>query len=419
MAMAQYSAAELERLRERWLAPPHDPAALDGCPSFGEFLRQRLAEVAALLARPADQSEPPVDWEKKRPRLRAAWEKSAEPLFRRTMAELAAAGLEAVLPLPPAQYSIREPVDLRGADCRGASFLGAHLENADFTGAELSGADFRAARCLETRFAQANCREATFAGAECQFARFDGAQLDNASFAGTDCSMVRFDRARLKQAGFGDAKCYATAFHGALLANAELAGMRINHFTTFGTPGEQLAAKSSKQPPANARQEGDDWYIVELLPLWLKAAEVNAAIRQLLKGHGYFIEADEYQYQEMVCRRHLLQASRLFRFYDWFFKDLIFGYGLKWKRPFITLLVIITLWGIGFFLHFYGSGTPLASSLGNGFYYSVISFTTLGLGNAQELTGFWPKFLICSEALLGTILMPIFLLAYARKILQD
>ena len=98
----------------------------------------------------------------------------------------------------------------------------------------------------------------------------------------------------------------------------------------------------------------------------------------------------------------------------------MFGYGLKWKRPFISVLVIILIWALGFTLHF-RLNTPydLVTCIGYGLYYSVISFTTLGFGNAPDLVGAWPKLLLSSEALLGTVLMPLFLLAYARKILQD
>jgi predicted membrane metal-binding protein len=122
----------------------------------------------------------------------------------------------------------------------------------------------------------------------------------------------------------------------------------------------------------------------------------------------------------MVCRRHVLHQNRFSEFFEWFFKDLMFGYGLKWKRPFITVLIIILVWALGFALHFRLNGLhSLFTSIGYGFYYSIISFTTLGFGNAPDLEGAWPKVLLCSEALLGTILMPLFLLAYARKILQD
>ncbi|MGA2079674.1 MAG: ion channel [Holophaga sp.] len=81
---------------------------------------------------------------------------------------------------------------------------------------------------------------------------------------------------------------------------------------------------------------------------------------------------------------------------------------------------MVLVWGAAFALHFHrAAGQPLAQSLGNGFYYSIICLTTLGLGNLSDLAGFWAKFLVCSEALTGAVLMPVFLLAYARKILQD
>jgi hypothetical protein len=299
-------------------------------------------------------------------------------------------------------------------------FRGAFLENVHFEGADLTNANFVDARCFETHFEDALCERANFTAAECHFAVFARAQCDQVIFDMADCTMVRFDQAVLRHTSFNETICFAATFDGALLAKAGIAGMKINHLTRFGRPGEIAEAEQSKPSYTRKNGEEDDWYIVDLFPAWLRAAQVSAQIRFLLKNHGYFLEADEYQYLEMVCQRHLLHQNRLHHFLEWLFKDLIFGYGLKWKRPLITVLVIILVWGIGFASHFHlHLKHDLLSSFGYGLYYSTISFTTLGFGNTNDLEGFLPKALLCTEALLGTVLMPLFLLAYARKILQD
>jgi len=110
----------------------------------------------------------------------------------------------------------------------------------------------------------------------------------------------------------------------------------------------------------------------------LRAAQVNSQIRFLLKDHGFFLEADDYQYLEMVCQRHLLHQNRLKLFFEWLFKDLMFGYGLKWRRPLISVLAVILVWALGFTLHFKLNALhDLFTSIGYGFYYSVIAFTSL------------------------------------------
>ena len=421
----KYPPDQLIRLRERWNLPLLDPSGnllvtVDGSRTFDELLQMRLSAMGLFSVKIVPEIpkvEKPDEW---RSVLQREWVDNSNSAFDDLMAELQLYGLDEIITIEAARYDIREPYDLRGAGLQDLFLTGAYLENAHFEGANLANACFAGARCFETHFEDALCEHASFRGAECHFADFRGAHCDHASFEMADCTMVRFDLAHLRHASFDSATCFAALFDGAYLTQVSLETMRINHLTRFGKHGEQAEAERTKSSSRELKSEGDDWYIVDLFPVWLRAADVNAQIRSLLKSHGYFWEADEYQYLEMVCRRHVLHRNKLSEFFEWFFKDLMFGYGLKWKRPFISVLIIILIWAFGFALHFRLNALHgLLTSIGYGLYYSVISFTTLGFGNAPDLEGVWPKILLCSEALLGTILMPLFLLAYARKILQD
>jgi hypothetical protein len=413
-----YSGEQLRALRKRWGEPlvhGGEPVVVDGCQTFAELLALRMEQVGRLVAGyvPAGGGAPDVE------RLRESWARECNGLFLGMVDELHAYGLAGIVPLDPTRYGVRDPLDLRGAMLAGTMLCGAFLENVHLEGADLERACLDGARCIETCFIGARCSFASFRKAGCNFASFRGALCEHASFDGSDCTVTSFGGANLRHASFAGAVCFAADFDGAFLADAAIADMAINHLTSFGRPGEldEAAASSPVHAPGG---EEEDWFITELFPAWLRAAQVNCRIRQLFRSHGYFLKADEYQYFEMVCHRHLQQQGRLGEFFEWLFKDLMFGYGLKWKRPLVTIVAIILLWGGGFTLHFLLSSLHgLAASIGYGLYYSVISFTTLGLGHTTELDGIWPKMLLCSEALLGTILMPLFLLAYARKILQD
>jgi len=389
---------------------------LDGCATFRELLDQTLRGIKEALDARAAAEPPGGD-----PRVlaRKAWQMAGEEPFNELVRRLREHGFEGGTRLEAGRYEARDAVDLRGGDFRAGSFRGALLENAHFQGADLRGVCFAGARCFETRFQHARCDGASFEAAECQFADFRWASCARAAFAGADCSMARFEGARLGQGDFRAATCFATGFDGAFLHNAAISAMRINHYTRFGKPGEQREAELSRKPRTRDLDE-EDWFIAHLNPHWLRAAQVNAEIRGLLRANGDFMEADKYQYHEMVCRRHLQVGNPLGTFFQWFFKDRIFGYGLKWHRPLITIVIMVAVWTTAFCAYFHATrGTPLAQSLGDGFYYSVICLTTLGLGNLSDIVGFWGKFLVCSEALIGSVLMPIFLMAYARKILQD
>lgn len=420
-----YTADQLQKLRDRWHNPllsPDDgqPVEIEGCSTFKELLQRRIALISETSNAGGILGEKGADLESWRVGFRNNWEMRANVSFIEMMAEFRQYGIDRVYEIEASRYEVKEPCDLRGAELRSVILAGAFLENAHFEGADLTRASFDGARCFETHFEDAICEHTSFAGAECHFAHFQRANCDHASFDRADCTMTGFDHSKLRYSSFNGTVCFAAIFNGAFLANASISSMNINHLTRFGRSGEQ--AEAERTPPARSKKkdEGDDWYIVELFPAWLRAAEVNSKTRSLLRSHGYFWEADEYQYMEMVCRRHVLHQHPISEFFEWFFKDLMFGYGLKWKRPLISVMTIIVLWGLGFALHFKLNALHgLLNSIGYGLYYSVISFTTLGFGNAPDLEGVWPKLLLCSEALIGTILMPLFLLAYARKILQD
>ncbi|MEI6206106.1 MAG: pentapeptide repeat-containing protein [Desulfuromonadales bacterium] len=422
----KYTEKQLALLRERWLRPLVSPdngehITIEGASTFQELLAQGMSKIHGILncnSAPDPWNASAVDLS--RNIVRKTWEEECDLLFSEVLENLRTFGLEELFPIETPRYQIRDSCDLRGASLRNCMFRGAFLENVNFEGADLSNACFVGARCFETHFENALCEWTNFSGAECHFAVFSWAKCDYSILDKADCTMAHFDHTTLRNASFHETISYAATFNGAFLANADISSMKINHLTHFGLPGDIDDAKQGTPTYTRKKGEEDDWYIVDLFPAWLRAAQVNSQIRFLLRNHGYFLEADEYQYLEMVCQRNLRHHNRLKHFFEWFFKDLMFGYGLKWKRPLISVLTIILVWALGFALHFRLNALHgLFTSIGYGLYYSVIAFTTLGFGNAPDLEGIWPKLLLCSEALLGTVLMPLFLLAYARKILQD
>ncbi|WP_005034012.1 pentapeptide repeat-containing protein [Holophaga foetida] len=425
IVVAQYLKEQISLLRERWqyplLSPDNGkPVEIDGAATFQELLTLRMAEIRRKLMECPVSDPGGGGSDGLRKRAREIWNSQAEAVISKMLDDLGKFGLPEVCPMEASRYQIRDSRDLRGASLRFATFRGAFLENMHFEGADISQACFAFSRCFETNFEDATCEGGDFSGAECHFAVFSRAVCDHLILDNADCTMVRFDQAVLRNASFHETTCFAAIFDRALLARADIADMKINHLTCFGRPGELEEARNSKPSSSKRKGEGDDWYIVDLFPAWLRAAQVNSQIRLLLRSNGFFLEADNYQYLEMVCKRHLLHQSLAKQFFEWFFKDLMFGYGLKWRRPLLTVLVVIALWGTGFALYFkLNSLYGLAASIGYGIYYSIIAFTTLGFGNVPDLEGVWPKVLLCSEALIGTVLMPLFLLAYARKILQD
>jgi hypothetical protein len=291
-----------------------------------------------------------------------------------------------------------------GANCRVAYFDGAYCNGAHFEGADCIGANFNGAYCSDAHFDGAICIFVNFNGAKCEGAHFDGMNCFEAHFDGADCLCVHFDGAgcnetifyetNLTNASFRNTNGKDAKFINANLCSADLRDMTVSEQTDFGVCGEQIDAKDKK----NDRE------------LWEQAADANMRIKQCFKSDGLYHKANKYQLQEMICRRNM--KNWFLRKVDWFFFYLISGYGLDLWHPLFWTAAVIFL-GSSFFGFYY-------KNIWNGIYYSVISFTTLGLGAMDQIENdTCTKIMVIFEALAGTFLMPLFLVAYARRILQD
>ena len=116
-------------------------------------------------------------------------------------------------------------------------------------------------------------------------------------------------------------------------------------------------------------------------------------------------------------------------FGDWFVLKWCLGYGIYTKRPLFTALGVILVFA-GIYTCFAGPNTisylPDANQQNpanwpdsgfNPLYFSVITFTTIGYGDYAPI-GFWMRLFAGTEGLLGLILMALFTVTYARKLIR-
>lgn len=172
-----------------------------------------------------------------------------------------------------------------------------------------------------------------------------------------------------------------------------------------------------KARPFSARQEGETIYRVS---------------KQAAQRRGDYRRAGRYQFSEQCAIeygnrkkygwkiwRSGFWKSRL----EWLFARMIFGYGEKAHRPFVTGLVVIFIWAL---LYFATGGVAPGGLAGEaarlyepGFgeclYFSLVTFTTLGYGDMAPKAHLPFRFLAGGEALLGAGLMALFIVALARK----
>ena len=95
----------------------------------------------------------------------------------------------------------------------------------------------------------------------------------------------------------------------------------------------------------------------------------------------------------------------------------IFGYGTKWERVLIAMLVVV----VGLAVVFWAGHGIESVDVGEGavsfwdsLYFSVITVTTLGYGDFHPEPGLY-RFLASSEAVFGAFMWAAFIAIFARK----
>jgi len=120
--------------------------------------------------------------------------------------------------------------DIRGADLSGANLIGVNLSGADLSGANLSGADFRVAN-----LSGADLREAKLSEADLRGAKLIGADLRGAKLIGADLGQARFVLRSLDLLG--------SRLSGAMLIEASLRAAHLGraHLDFGGPSGANLS----------------------------------------------------------------------------------------------------------------------------------------------------------------------------------
>ena len=135
-----------------------------------------------------------------------------------------------------------------------------------------------------------------------------------------------------------------------------------------------------------------------------------------------FIEAKERTYENrMYFRKRFARFSgKHFKHLGHFFLDKTSRYGHSFGRWGITVMVFITIFAGIFALLDWASGTSMfeyyhgGPSLINYFYFSVVTFTTLGYGDIVPVTT-PEKFVVGIEVLLGFIMLGVFINLIKKK----
>lgn len=278
--------------------------------------------------------------------------------------------------------------DFTGRDLRSANFTGAHLADACFLGADLSGAilddvhaeaaDFSDAILNGATMHRGNYAAAVFAGADMSEVNASAAFMDHAVFHGSRLHRAHFDQAQLAESSWRAADLTGATLTRANLQGAELVEVTVTH-ASF-EDAEFLGARLSRVTGFRRA----NWLGVDAAELDRRGA---CFVHDFIEDQNFLVE---YRSQGPTYE----WTYRLW----WLTSDCgrsVFRWGLCSSVLAALFALAYTQVGIDF-----GDHATALSPL----YFSVVTLTTLGFGDAVPSTVAGQIVVMC-EVILGYVML--------------
>jgi len=155
--------------------------------------------------------------------------------------------------------------------------------------------------------------------------------------------------------------------------------------------------------------------------------EVSRVLKQNYEENGNKDKADKWFVEERraIRKQNKEKGSRFEKikaFFEWLIADVSCEYGTNWIRLFVWTAGIILSFPFFYFIgnkiermgYIEGMSGGLLANLGDCFYYSVVTFTTLGYGDMSPV-GPIMKLLSSIQSFLGAVFMALIVVVLARK----
>ena len=329
-------------------------------------------------------------------------------------------------------------MDLSGWDFSGVDFGGWNLSKCNLKKAIFYTSDDKGEE-IKSKLIKADLHEAYLWNANLQKADLSCADLQKADLYEANLQGAHLDYAHLKEAYLYYAHlkeaslCYAdllkTNLWNANLQKADLSGanLRDSEFNN-GTILENINLFQAKLENSTLRfainnlcviNEQEKKCINEIDGEYRQAKECYRNLKNYCRQEGLYDESGKFYYREKLIEKKLHKKNK--RWGKWISSNLyhyLAGYG---EHPLWVLwwwFVTILFFGSIYWTGGISRGVEAVQWYEN-YYFSVVTFTTLGFGDIQPQAGMW-HIQLCAmiEALLGAILMALFILTFGRKMMR-
>ena len=138
-------------------------------------------------------------------------------------------------------------------------------------------------------------------------------------------------------------------------------------------------------------------------------------LKKIYSDQGEHDIAGNFFFREKSVQRR--QKKPFMRIINYWLNERLFGFGEKIGRLLLNMIAVIVLYTLGFYNFdlIYREGMDYVG-IWNSLYFSAVTFTSLGYGDFEP-TGIG-RFLAFSEALIGAILMGLFVVTLTRRLIR-
>ncbi len=311
---------------------------------------------------------------------------------------------------------------LNEAHLENMDLSGAHLENADLSGAYLENADLSGAYLQRTNLSRAHLEHAILTLAYLKYADLTEAHLENAYPVGAHLENTHLEGAHLGNAFLEGAHLENAVLRYAHLDNLNLSNCYLNNAELTNVSfrnekGEFMPFICNEALFRNTVFSIKDCHTKkeekEIINAMVKAQLIYTSFADPIFGRKVRDEAWLYYWKQKNSKgikkiKKILWCTTC-------------DYGRNiWRWATISLIIIL-LFGFIILLnqdsyHFKTADGQLVHWY-NAFYYSILTFTTLGFGDVTpKLTSFWAQFVVTIEVILGYIMLGALISLFVNKL---
>ncbi len=301
-------------------------------------------------------------------------------------------------------------VDASEKDLAGINLSELDLSGADFYGSDLSGANLKMALLTEAdlgdcKLAKADLYKSDLRGAFATGAVLSGAYLNEADMLGIDLRGAKMIGARLESAGLTDADLSQADLAGAILDGASMVGANMSRASLEGTSVFRVDYGSFES------MRGHYFGIRGLDSCFGNALFVRDA-----KDRDYL---DAFERVIELAPPGPIATLKRFAFKAW----QMINYGRSMGRPLLYAVVLALMFGtvyaldmrLGWGLMNYANSSE---SWFTPFYYSIVTYTTLGFGDITPLS--WVgEILVVVEVVMGYTTLGLVLAILANRVARQ